>query len=203
MSKISGREDKNQSPIEIREEPLSWLAEYGQISIAFSVNSVYDLIRRDCDLGDMTMSERRLETPYVKDYDSIPGNSPADWAIKFDISNWGLLSANIDSKPVGAAAIAYKSPGLVMLEGEADQAVLWDIRISPEWRGKGIGSMLLAASEKWAKARGCLKLIIETQNNNVAACKFYAKCGYILGEIRPNAYPEFPDEIQLIWQKIP
>jgi hypothetical protein len=43
---------------------------------------------------------------------------------------------------------------------------------------------------------------IETQNNNVAACRFYAKQGCILSSINPDAYPDFPDEVQMIWRKL-
>jgi GNAT superfamily N-acetyltransferase len=191
----------NDAKIEIREEPLSWLAEYGRISIAFTVSSIFDLPDKVIDWESLMKSERRLEAPYVKDYDQLPGNSPADWAVNFDISNWRLLSARINGLLVGEAAIAYKTDNLVLLEGRVDQAVLWDIRIAPGWRGKGIGSVLLAACEKWAKSKSCIRLKIETQNINVVACKFYAKQGYQLVAVHALAYPELPDEIQLIWNK--
>jgi ribosomal protein S18 acetylase RimI-like enzyme len=190
-----------QSHIEIREEPLSWIAEYGGISIAFKVTSIFDTASSHCDLDGLVKSERQIEVPYIKDYDLIPGNSPIDWAATFDIANWGLLSVSVDGKIMGGAVIAHRTDDLIMLEGRDDQAVLWDIRISPAWRGRGIGSALLAASEMWAKAKGCRIFKIETQNINVAACKFYARHGYKLEKIQPNAYPELPDEIQLIWCK--
>ncbi len=42
---------------------------------------------------------------------------------------------------------------------------------------------------------------IETQNNDVAACRFYAAQGYQLGSIERFAYSELPDELRLIWHK--
>jgi hypothetical protein len=42
---------------------------------------------------------------------------------------------------------------------------------------------------------------VETQDINVPACRFYGRMGYELIETNRNAYPEFPDEVQLIWQK--
>jgi hypothetical protein len=42
-------------------------------------------------------------------------------------------------------------------------------------------------------------LKIETQNSNVAACRFYAREGCQLRGIHPGAYADFPDEIQLLW----
>jgi ribosomal protein S18 acetylase RimI-like enzyme len=187
--------------IEIREEPLSRLADYGHLSIAFTVSSIFDLARQNCDPNTLMNSERRLELPYEKDYDQIPGNKPMDWAANFDISNWGLFSAQVNDKIVGEAIIAYTTDNLILLEGRTDLAVLWDIRISPKCRGRGVGSALLLGCENWAEAKGCKSLKIETQNINVPACKFYAKHGYELSAIHPFAYPELPDEIQLIWQK--
>ena len=58
---------------------------------------------------------------------------------------------------------------------------------------------LFQAAAKWARSRGCRQLKIETQNINVPACKFYASQGCELRTIHPDAYPELPDEIQLLW----
>ena len=43
---------------------------------------------------------------------------------------------------------------------------------------------------------------IETQNVNAAACRLYARCGYRLAEAHPLAYPDLPEEVQLIWRKV-
>lgn len=99
------------------------------------------------------------------------------------------------------AVIAFNTPGVDMLDGRSDLAVLWDIRVAPEARGKGVGSALFRAVESWAAARGCRQLKIETQNVNVPACRFYQRQGCVVGGIRRLAYPELPDEVQLLWYK--
>jgi ribosomal protein S18 acetylase RimI-like enzyme len=88
-----------------------------------------------------------------------------------------------------------------MLEGREDLAILWDIRVSPEVRGQGIGSALFRAAEVRAGAEGCRQLKVETQNINVAACRFYARRGCVLRAANQMAYAEFPDEVQLLWYK--
>ncbi len=88
-----------------------------------------------------------------------------------------------------------------MLEGHDDLAVLWDIRVHPQMRGRGIGSALLQAVERWTLARGGASLKVETQNINVPACRFYARNGFALRNVNANAYPSFPEEIQLLWYK--
>lgn len=72
----------------------------------------------------------------------------------------------------GRATIAFNTPGLRLLEGRRDLSVLWDIRVAPDARGKGIGSALFERVEVWAKANGCCQLKVETQNINVRACDF-------------------------------
>jgi ribosomal protein S18 acetylase RimI-like enzyme len=78
---------------------------------------------------------------------------------------------------------------------------LWDLRVRPEVRSAGIGTDLYRAVEDWARNRGCRTLKVETQNINVPACRFYARMGCTLGAVDRFAYPDLPDEVQLIWRK--
>jgi GNAT superfamily N-acetyltransferase len=88
-----------------------------------------------------------------------------------------------------------------MLEGRRDIAAVWDIRVHPDRRGCGIGSMLFEAATEWAKKRECRILKVETQNINVPACRFYAARGCVLGSLDCFAYAELPHEVQLMWYK--
>lgn len=185
--------------IEIKEEPMSALAEYGRISIAFEVDRVFEVSPRDAGLAGIALTERRLGARYVKDYDAI--ESPARWGRRFDLSNWGLLIARAEGQRVAGAVIAYDTRGIAMLEGRKDLAVLWDIRVEAELRGRGLGGQLFREVERWARERSCHWLKIETQNVNVAACRFYAKQGCTLGAIHRFAYPDLPEETQLLWYK--
>jgi GNAT superfamily N-acetyltransferase len=97
--------------------------------------------------------------------------------------------------------IAFGTPGVDMLEARSDLAVLWDIRVLPEWRRQGVGRALLEAGEAWALSRCCRQLKVETQNVNVPACRFYDRNGFVLRRVRPDAYAQCPDEVQLLWYK--
>ena len=187
--------------IEIREEPITTLDQYASIPIAFEVGSILDVLATANSLGEFILIERPLDGPYIKDYDSINEEEPSQWARRFDISNWVLFAAWAEGRRVGGAVVAFNTPGLNMLEGREDLAVLWDIRVSPEAQGQGVGSALFREAEAWAKAKGCQQLKVETQNINVVACRFYARQGCELGAVNHKAYPEFPDEVQLLWYK--
>jgi GNAT superfamily N-acetyltransferase len=187
--------------MEIREESPSILEEYARVSIAFEVNLILDLSVRDDGLGGFALAERPLSPTFVKDYDAIPGSHPTDWARQFDLSNWGFLSARVGGEYVGGAAVALKTPGLFLLEGRSDLAVVWDIRVAPHVRGRGVGAALFGSAAQWAEAHSCREIKVETQNINVPACKFYASQGCTLGTIHRFAYPELPEEVQLLWYK--
>src|SRR5215470_1803566 len=189
--------------VDIRDEALTpaALSEHAAIPIAFVVDRVLEVRLLDGGLGGMSLTQTAVTDPYLKDYDAIEGAGPQHWPERFDVSTWGLITARRDGATVGGAVIAAKTPGLHMLGGRDDVAVLWDIRVSPRERGGGIGSALFGAAGDWAAARGCRWLKIETQNVNVPACRFYHKMGCTLGAIDRFAYPGQPGEVQLLWWK--
>ncbi len=141
--------------IKIQEEPVSCLDNYGMISIAFEVKSLFELSLPDGELGGFVLREKPVPRLYIKDYDSIGPEHPSDWPKRFDTTNWGFLLARSELQPVGGATLAYRTMGLGMLDGRDDLAVIWDIRVAPEWRGRRVGSALFAACESWARERGC------------------------------------------------
>lgn len=187
--------------IEVIEEPITALEAYASIPIAFEVSLVLDVTEADDRPGQFVLTERTLDVPYVKDYDALTGARPTQWARSFDVSNWGLFAARIEGRRVGGAAVAFNTAGLIILGGRTDLAALWDIRVSPDARGQGVGSALFQAAEVWARTRGCRQLKVETQNINVPACRFYARQGCALCEVDREAYPDLSGEIQLIWRK--
>ena len=189
--------------LDIREEPLTpaALSEHAAIPITFVVDRILEVRLPYGGLGGISLTETAVTDPYVKDYDALEGAGPQRWPGRFDVSNWGFIAARRDGAGAGGAVIASKTPGLHMLGGRDDVAVLWDIRVSPRERGGGIGSALFRAAEDWARARGCRWLKIETQNVNVPACRFYHKMGCTLGAIDRYAYPGQPAEVQLLWWK--
>jgi GNAT superfamily N-acetyltransferase len=185
--------------IDVAEEPMAALAEYALVPIAFRVDHVLDVMARAG--GGFSMSARKLEIPYMKDYDAVDGEGPLHWTRRFDVSNWTLFTARVAGSRVGGATVAFDTRGLTMLEGRRDLSVLWDIRVAPNARGKGIGSALFEKVEAWARAHNCRQLKVETQNINVPACGFYARHGCELRGVHHAAYPDLPEEIQLLWYK--
>jgi len=192
--------DQMTTQLEIREETSDTLGEYARISIAFEVGSIIEA-RPAAPGGEFVLDERRLSMQFVKDYDAIPDNGPLDWPKRFDVSAWGFLAACVGGARVGGATVVIHSADLDMLEERDDLAVLWDLRVTLDARGTGVGSALLAASEQWALQRGARWLKVETQNINAPACHLYARHGFTLAAVNAFAYPDLPYEIQFLWYK--
>ena len=180
------------------------LPDYAEIPISFDVDSVLRVKAIDGGLGGFLLVEEPVCPPYFKDYDrqAPEGERVIDWPTRFDTQNWGFFLATEAERNVGGAAVAFDAPGVNMLEGRKDLAVLWDIRVHPENRGQGIGSQLFRYAVEWARERGCKQLKIETQNVNVRACRFYTGQGCTLGAIHRYGYaghPDVADEVMLLW----
>lgn len=184
--------------VEIRVEPIERLPAQGAIDMAFEVTTVFEVTLPDAGLGGIQLVERPVDVPWVKDYDA--SEPPARWSERFAVGNWALFGAYIAGRRVGGAVVAFDTPGLHMLRGRRDLAVLWDLRVAPNHRRSGVGAALFRAAQDWARSRGCAALDVETQQINVPACRFYARMGCSLATVDRFAYPDLPGEVQLVWR---
>jgi len=178
----------------VREVGPEALPGWAGVPIRFEVKSVYRVEK----VGDgWKLTEKQVDKPWIKDYEA-EGDESAEWQRRFDLSNWAFFQAFDGDRPVGGAAVAFRTPTVEMLENRDDLAVLWDLRVHPDCRGKGVGKSLFHAAVEWARSHGCRQLKIETQNINVSACKFYAAQGCRVGGV--GSYPPpYDKEIMLLW----
>jgi streptothricin acetyltransferase len=184
------------SVFELREQEISSLHRYAAVRSRFEARTVFDV---SPVTDGFTLRERELPHPYQKDYDAI--ENPMEWPERFDISNWTVIGAFSGDEQIGGVVGALTGPGLEMLKGREDLIALWDIRVASCARRMGVGTALFRAVESWALERNCRELVVETQNTNVAACRFYERQGCRLKGANFHAYPFLPNEIQFIWAK--
>jgi ribosomal protein S18 acetylase RimI-like enzyme len=188
--------------LEIRTITPGELQKYGQVPCAFQVDSTLIVEPVDGGLGGLRMHEEPVVSPYTKDYDAYEDGWPEDWPRQFDVRNWGFFLALEGERPVAGAAVAWRTPGVHMLADRDDMAVLWDIRVHPDFRHQGLGRQIFWHAASWPREQGARLLKIETQNVNVRACRFYHKQGCRLGEINCYGYagvPRVAHEVMLIW----
>ena len=80
-------------------------------------------------------------------------------------------------------------------------ALIRDISVSQSSRGKGVGSALIHKAIEWAKQKNLGGLMLETQDTNVLACRFYQKLGFQIGAVDTMVYANFNnnDEKAVFW----
>jgi ribosomal protein S18 acetylase RimI-like enzyme len=83
--------------------------------------------------------------------------------------------------------------------------VIEDIAVDAAQRGNGRARGLMNAAVEWASLANVAGLRLETQSNNVAACGFYQRYGFVLGGYDRHLYSGIHvhgREVALFWYLI-
>lgn len=75
----------------------------------------------------------------------------------------------------------------------AGEAELLRIAVDPAHRGRGLGRLLLEASQRDLEAEGLVHLFLEVRVSNAAAIQLYRTCGWKPCGRRPGYYPDGED----------
>jgi len=175
---------------------LEAIKTYQEVSITFSADMILEFEAIDSGLKGFKAIEKKV-TPFTKNYDDY--GLLTDSLKEFDISNWQLLTILDDDQIVGGALLAFQTTNVNMLGGRDDLVVVWDIRINEAYRHKGLGTALFDEIKSFAREIKATEINIETQNNNIKACKFYASQGAVIKSLKQEAYKDLPEETQIIW----
>lgn len=153
--------------------------------------------------GGLKLLEEKIKKPFERDYDKDGKDNPSAWAKQYNLDRWGIFLFMDGEDAIGGAAVSLNGPVFPVRNLQrGDLAVLWDIRVHPEHRWKGVGKELFNFAAGWAKENGYNQVGIETDGSNVPACKFYAKMGCELGAILKYGYsgaPEVAPYPMLLW----
>ena len=82
-------------------------------------------------------------------------------------------------------------------------AYIENIAVKKDFRKSGVGHLLLEAAETWAKEQSLIGLSLEAQNDNLIACRFYVKEGFVLGGVdtlKQSANSNI--DLTLYWHKL-
>ena len=108
--------------------------------------------------------------------------------------------------PDRSAYLAYADDqlaGQIVLRKNWNQyAYIEDIAVDVNFRRQGIGRSLIDQAIAWAKTRGLTGIMLETQNNNLTACRLYEAFGFHLGGFDTELYRAIDpntEEIALYW----
>jgi ribosomal protein S18 acetylase RimI-like enzyme len=80
-----------------------------------------------------------------------------------------------------------------------------ELAVDASARRHGVARALLEVAQFWSRKRDLPGIMLETQNNNLAACKLYERCGYVVGGVDHMLYRAIdPDtrETAIFWYLI-
>ena len=142
--------------------------------------------------GVWTYTEELFESPWAKKY-------PAEE------TDWRGYIGSADK----AAFLAYEGEtciGQIVLRTDWNRyALIEDIGVAQAMRGRGVGRALIEKAQDWAHEHDLCGLALETQDNNLSACRFYTACGFEIGAVNTMLYRSFDrpycDETAVFWYK--
>ena len=167
--------------IVIRELTLDDLARLGEVDAAFESDAILCVNKIVEGLGvAWRLREELLTQVHRRCY------APADDAELADIRSHleerrglllaaeheGRLAAWLDVKP----------------EEWNKTARIWTILVDRAYRGRGLGRELVERAIAWAREKGYRALWLETQTDNINACRFYRHMGFHISGIRDDLY---------------
>lgn len=65
---------------------------------------------------------------------------------------------------------------------------LYDLKINSDYRGKGVGKLLIEKTKEIAKEHGYRGIYTQGQDNNLGACLFYLNNGFVIGGLDTHVY---------------
>lgn len=142
-----------------------------------------------------TLLERRLVKPYDKGrrYDLLESDL-ADIRRRLEMGK-GLELVAVDAGGIiGMLDLA--------LETWNNTAHLWFILVDRAHRGRGVGRQMFERAIEYARRQGVRAITIETQSNNVPACRYYAAIGCELAGLNDQFYSNEDlevGEVALFW----
>lgn len=182
--------------IEIRSMTVEDIPTLTQIDPGFIADSVLDVRKsgQSMEVGWQLMERRR--------------DKPSDKGRRYDLHRSDLqeIRDRVERRR-GLYLVAKhgnRTVGLLDMEVMAwnSTAHLWFILVDRGYRGKGIGRAFFERAIDYARRREIRAIIIETQTNNVPACRFYVAMGCELVGLNDAFYSNEDlglQEVALFW----
>lgn len=158
--------------------------DYQNLSDVNKPNEPFEIIGRIKPIfsdGIWTYTEELYEQTYTKVYPC----DTFDYAAYVDNSDKTVFLAYSDTECIEQ---------IVLKRDWTKYAFIEDICVAKSARGQGVGAGLIKKASEWAKNADLNGLVLETQDNNLLTCRFYAKCGFVIGAVNTMLYSSFDNE---------
>ncbi|PTM59902.1 GNAT family N-acetyltransferase [Desmospora activa] len=139
---------------------------WAEIDDSFTVDSTLVLTLKENEIGYTVKELPAYEKSYASDVEDT------DYSRYIDNPDQAVYLAFAANQAVGQ---------MVLKRNWNQYAYVEDLKVDNDFRGYGIGRQCIEQAKHWARERGMPGIMLETQSNNVSACKFYESCGFIIG----------------------
>ncbi|GAA0453588.1 GNAT family N-acetyltransferase [Alkalibacillus silvisoli] len=106
--------------------------------------------------------------------------------VKQYIDKGDMFSIQVGNEIAGVSLFTYPSRDVVELK---------NIALAPEFRGIGLGKLVIYEACKIYVNKRICKMIVGTANSSIANIAFYQKVGFRLSEIKKNFFMGYPEPI--------
>lgn len=150
------------------------------------VNSLIPSRITHCDFSFEVSQE--LVPPYENPFEQVVEIPPYRKTYPFNPQDF-VLEADSWDRLLLVAQKAGQVHGYILASRSWNNYVqIDDFAVDSTVRRSGIGRLLMDAVADWARSQGLPGLRLETQTNNVAACRFYYRYGFRLGGFDTRLY---------------
>jgi ribosomal protein S18 acetylase RimI-like enzyme len=104
--------------------------------------------------------------------------------------------AYLDDQPVGHLVVSTNWNGFAHID---------ELAVHAPARRHGVAKALLDVAQFWSRKKKLPGIMLETQNNNLGACRLYERCGYVIGGIDHLRYRGIDPntaEVALFWYRM-
>ncbi|AHG41898.1 GNAT family acetyltransferase [Pseudomonas syringae CC1557] len=113
--------------------------------------------------------------PYRKNY----GIDSQEFTDHRDAASSSVMVAWLDGRAVGHIVMSTHWSGFAYID---------ELAVDDSARRHGVARSLLDVAQFWSRKRNLPGIVLETQNNNLAACHLYERCGYVVGGVDHMRY---------------
>ncbi|AVO58886.1 GNAT family N-acetyltransferase [Pseudomonas chlororaphis] len=131
-------------------------------------------------------------TPYRKCY----GIDPEEFSSYRDAADSAVFMAYLDDEPVGHVVVSTNWNGYAHID---------ELAVHAPARRHGVAKALLDVAQFWSRKKKLPGIMLETQNNNLGACRLYERCGYVVGGIdhlRYRGIDPTTAEVAIFWYRL-
>ncbi|NMY69851.1 GNAT family N-acetyltransferase [Pseudomonas sp. WS 5414] len=151
--------------------------------------SAYAEAERGMPVADWPL--RRI-MPYRKCY----GIDPEEFSSYRNAADSEIFMAYLDDQPVGHVVVSTNWNGY----GHIDE-----LAVHAPARRHGVAKGLLEVAQFWSRKKQLPGVMLETQNNNLGACRLYERCGYVVGgvdHLRYRGIDPNTSEVAIFWYRL-